>query len=90
MHHCVFVNNYYAKADSLILTARDAEGKRLETIEIDLKDFRIVQSRGVCNRNSPKHDEIVKLMTDHMGEVRRLAKPKTKKQAKAIRLAAAA
>ena len=90
MHHCVFVNNYYAKADSLILTARDADGKRLETIEIDLKDFRIVQSRGVCNQDSPKHKEIVKLMTDHMGEVRRLAKPKTKRQAKAIQLAAAA
>ena len=90
MHHCVFTNSYYNKVDSLILTARDAEGNRLETIEIDLKSFKIVQSRGVCNQDSPKHKEIVKLMNAHMGDVKRLARPKTKKQEKAAQLAAAA
>lgn len=90
MHHCVAQCHYYNKVDSLILTARDADGNRLETIEIDLKDFRIIQSRGVCNQDSPKHNEIVKLMNAHMGEVKRLARPKTKKQEKAAQLAAAA
>lgn len=90
MHHCVFTNSYYKKVDSLILTARDSEGNRLETIEIDLKNFKIIQSRGVCNKNSARHDDIVKLMNAHMGDVKRLAKPKTKKQEKAAQLAAAA
>ena len=90
MHHCVAQCHYYQKVDSLILTARDAQGNRLETIEIDLKSFKIIQSRGVCNQDSPKHKEIVKLMNAHMGDVKRLARPKTKKTAKATRLAAAA
>ena len=92
MHHCVAQCHYYQKADSLILSARDAHGNRLETIEIDLKSFKIVQSRGVCNQDSPKHQEIVKLMNAHMGEVKRLARPKTKKKktAKTTQIAAAA
>ena len=90
MHHCVFTNSYYKKVDSLILTARDAKGNRLETIEIDLKSFKIIQSRGVCNQDSPKHKEIVKLMNAHMGDVKRLARPKIKKTAKTKQIAAAA
>ena len=90
MHHCVFTNSYYKKVDSLILTARDAHGNRLETIEIDLKSFKIIQSRGICNQDSPKHKEIVKLMNAHMGDVKRLARPKTKRQAKTTQIAAAA
>lgn len=90
MHHCVYANSYYAKADSLILTARDAEGKRLETIEIDLKTFKIIQSRGVCNQDSPRHKDIVKLMKGHMNEVRRLAKPKRAKKAEHAEVRAAA
>ena len=33
MHHCVFTNEYYLKADSLILSAT-IDGKRIETIEV--------------------------------------------------------
>ena len=36
MHHCVFTNEYYLKADSLILSAT-IDGKRIETIEVSLK-----------------------------------------------------
>ena len=31
MHHCVFSNGYYRRPDCLILSAKDANGKRLET-----------------------------------------------------------
>lgn len=86
MHHCV--GGYYTKTDSLVLSARDADGKRIETIEISLKTFNIIQSRGVCNKDSKKHDEIVKLMNEHMGEVMALARPKRKK--KTTKIAAAA
>lgn len=86
MHHCV--GGYYTKTNSLVLSARDEKGKRLETIEIDLKTFKIIQSRGVCNQDSAKHKDIVKLMNENMGKVMALAQPKRKK--KATQIAAAA
>lgn len=39
MHHCVFTNEYYLKADSLILSAT-IDGKRIETIEVSLNAWR--------------------------------------------------
>ena len=62
MHHCVFSNGYYKRSDCLILSAKDANGKRLETIEINLKTFEIIQSRAVCNGISEKHKEITSLL----------------------------
>ena len=62
MHHCVFTNEYYLKADSLILSAT-IDGKRIETIEVSLKRMEVVQSRGVCNKNTPyRRDKYMKLM----------------------------
>ena len=61
MHHCVFSNEYYLKEDSLILSAT-IEGKRIETIEVSLKSFEVVQSRGVCNKNTEYHEQIVNLV----------------------------
>ena len=61
MHHCVFTNEYYGKADSLILSARINE-KRLETIEISLQTLKVVQSRGVCNENTEFHERIIELV----------------------------
>lgn len=66
MHHCVAANGYYKKDGSLILSARDAEGKRLETIEVNLNAMRIVQCFGVCNRTTEYHKEIVDLMNRNM------------------------
>ena len=61
MHHCVFTNEYYGKADSLILSARINE-KRIETIEISLQTLKVVQSRGVCNENTEFHERIIELV----------------------------
>ena len=72
MRHCVFANGYYMREDSLILTARDMDGNRLETVEIDLKGFSVVQSRGACNSMTPFHDEIVGLVGDNMHRIREL------------------
>ena len=55
MQHCVFSNAYYNKEYSLILSAT-INGKRIETIEVSLKTFQIVQSRGLCNANTEYHD----------------------------------
>ena len=61
MHHCVFSNAYYLKEDSLILSA-SIEGRRIETIEVSLKTLEVVQSRGVCNKNTEYHEQIVNLV----------------------------
>lgn len=66
MHHCVYTNGYYKKEDSLILSARDRDGNRIETIELSLKTFQVVQSRGVNNSNTVHHDEIIKLVQDNV------------------------
>ena len=72
MHHCVYQNGYYKHKDCLILTAQK-DGKRLETVEVNLKTFKIVQSRSVCNGTSDYHDRIVELVNRNMGLIRRAA-----------------
>lgn len=71
MHHCVFSNRYYRKSDCLILSAKDPQGKRLETIEINLKTFEIVQSRAVCNKTSEYHDRILEIVRKNIGLIRK-------------------
>ena len=61
MHHCVFSNEYYLKENSLILSAT-IEGRRIETIEVNLDTLKVVQSRGICNQNTEYHDQIVSLV----------------------------
>ena len=75
MHHCVYKAKYYDRKYSLILTARNEEDdSRLETIEVNLSSFNIVQSMGKFDKRSEKHDEIVKLMRKNMGKVKKLAR----------------
>lgn len=72
MHHCVFANKYFAKENSLVMSAR-VGGERMETIEIDLRDCQLVQSRGVNNGISPYHDEIVALVNANLFQIRKLS-----------------
>lgn len=71
MHHCVYQAGYYKRKDSLILTARDSAGNRLETIELSLRTFEIVQSRGLQNKPTPFHDDIIKLVQDNIGLIQK-------------------
>ena len=71
MHHCVYDAGYYRKKDSLILSARDKSGSRLETVELSLSTYRVVQSRGACNSNTERHNEIVKLVEENINQIRR-------------------
>ena len=73
MHHCVFSNAYYLKEDSLILSAT-IEGKRIETIEVSLQTLEVVQSRGVCNKNTAYHEQIVNLVNANRGLISRRMK----------------
>lgn len=70
--HCVFTNNYFKHPDCLIIGAR-VDGKRTETIEIDTKNWKIVQCRGKHNQPSKYHDRILNLMNRNMDKFRRVA-----------------
>lgn len=74
MHHCVFSNRYYAKDYALIMSARDEQGNRLETIEVSTDSFTIIQSRAVSNGTSDRHDDIVGLVNSKMSLIKRLDK----------------
>ena len=69
MHHCVYSNEYYLKPNSLILSAT-IDGKRVETIEISLKTLKVLQSRGVCNKNTEYHDRIIELVNKNKRLIR--------------------
>ena len=63
MHHCVA--DYHSKEDSLILSAT-IDGKRIETLEISLSKLMVIQSRGVCNKNTDYHDQIIELVNKNI------------------------
>lgn len=76
MGHCVFANSYYdvnTKPNCLILSAK-VNGQRMETIEVNLSTFTVVQCQGKRNHNSPFHDSILKLMNDNMWVVKNCTK----------------
>lgn len=76
MCHCVFSNGYYdvkKRPFCLILSAK-VSGQRTETIEVDMRDYRIVQSRGKHNSNSQYHDQIIALLTHNMGKIQQINK----------------
>ncbi len=62
LHHCVFHCEYYAKTDTIILSAHDCQGNRIETVEFSLTQGKVVQSRGVCNSNTEYHNRIIELV----------------------------
>ena len=72
MHHCVYDNAYHERPGCLLLSAR-MDGKRLETVEVSLRTFSVMQSRGPCNRLTAHHDRIVQLVRDNMGMIRHAA-----------------
>lgn len=73
MRHCIFSNNYYLKENSLILSAT-IDGRRIETIELSLETFEVVQSRGVCNSNTEYHDRIINLVENNAEFIRKRMK----------------
>lgn len=75
LHHCVYTNEYHKKPDSLILSAR-IDNKPLETIEVSLKTFKVLQSRGLQNNPSKYHDNIVNLVQQNIGVIKKIKSAK--------------
>lgn len=74
MHHCVFANGYYdlnKRLSCLILSAK-VNGVRMETLEVDIDSFSIIQCHGKYNQNSPLHEEIIKLVEENMWQIKAL------------------
>lgn len=69
MKHCVFTNGYYLKDNSLILSAT-MDGRRIETVEVSLDTLKVVQSRGVCNKQTEYHKRIIRLVNKNAGLIR--------------------
>lgn len=68
MHHCV--GGYYNQPNSLILSAK-IDGERIETIEVSLRDYTLVQSRGLQNCQTKYHNRIVNLINENMNEIKK-------------------
>lgn len=71
MHHCVMSNEYYKKEDSLIMSAKE-QGERLETIEVNLKTMKVVQSYGKYNSLTKRHAEILRLVNSNLSKIAEL------------------
>lgn len=66
--HCVFVNEYYNKPNSLVLSAR-IDDKPVETIEVSLSNLDILQARGMGNKPTQYHDRILNAMNKVLPEI---------------------
>lgn len=71
MHHCVYSMEYFKKELSVILSARTDDGKRVETVEYDMVNNKVLQSRGKFNKLTEFHDSIIESVNNSM-ELREL------------------
>lgn len=68
LQHCVFTNEYYTKKDSLLFSARIANTP-IETVEVSLSKMEIIQSRGIKNKASKHHSQILKLINKNLYQI---------------------
>ena len=74
MHHCIYRMNYWKHPDTLLMSAKDKDGRRLESIEINLLTFSVMQSRGLQNQPTEHHEDIVALINKNMNQIKRIRK----------------
>lgn len=70
LHHCVGQCEYYLKPQSLVFSAR-IDNQRVETIELSLETFKVLQSRGLCNKATEYHDRIIRLVQKNARQIRK-------------------
>lgn len=68
-HICVASSEYYLKKDTLVFSAR-INGRRIATVEISLKTFKVIQCRAACNKVSEYQDRIEGMIRSHRKEIR--------------------
>lgn len=67
-NHCVFTNDYYKKENSLILSAK-VNGIHAETIQVNLENLEILQSRGKGNKATTHHKAIISLVKKNLHQI---------------------
>jgi hypothetical protein len=70
LNHCVYTSSYYAKKDSLLLSAK-INNEQVETIEVSIPNMKVIQARGMDNKPSKYHKDIVQLVNSN---IRKIAK----------------
>jgi hypothetical protein len=78
LKHCLYTNAYYTRQHSLILSAR-IDGKPIETIEVDLTQFNVTQSRGMNNKPTEYHSQIIDLINENISKIKQASKKAIKK-----------
>lgn len=68
MHHCVFTNKYYSKANVLVLHAL-VGGISIATIEFSLDNFSVLQCRGKYNKTPENYDRIMSLIQTNSSKI---------------------
>jgi len=71
LKHCVHTNSYHKKSGILLMSARIGS-KRIETIEISLASYSVIQCRGYDNKPTEYHDQILEIVRKNMGKISRL------------------
>jgi len=61
---CVGTLRYYAKSNTLVLSAR-IDGNRIETVEVSLDTFEVVQCHGKYNKDTEYHKRIIDLVNSN-------------------------
>ena len=52
------------------MSVRDEQDKRLETVEVGLERYDIIQSRAIMNGETPRHEEILEAVRRLMPRIR--------------------
>lgn len=65
MKHCVFKCSYFDRPDSIILSAHDKSGHRIETVEFSLNQGKVVQCHGRNNMDTDYHERIINLVNSN-------------------------
>jgi len=67
-HHCLGANSYHKDPKYLCFVAM-VGGEAVENVQISLKTFKVLQSRGLQNKPSKHNAKIVKMVEDNMGKI---------------------
>ena len=73
--HCIYRSAYHKKRGSLIMSARRGN-TILESVQVCLTDFTVIQSRGLDNKYSDHHKDIVSLVEGNANQIKKATKIK--------------
>jgi hypothetical protein len=73
LRHCVYHSRYFERKNSLLFSAR-INDIPMETVEVTLKPLAIVQSRGLQNKPTEYHGQILNLLQENLNVIAQHAK----------------